>query len=89
MTWEGLLRCDTLLGVGAGMLEIRRLTGVGRPDGLRSLLPIAEGVRRPNGGPSRSGILQRRVSKLRQSFKINEKLCEHITILPLHTACSQ
>ncbi len=61
MTWEGLLRCDTLLGVGAGMLEIRRLTGVGRPDGLRSLLPIAEGVRRPNGGPSRSGILQRHV----------------------------
>ncbi len=53
MTWEGLLRRDTLLGVNAGMPEIRRLTGVGRADSLRSLLPMAEGVRRPNGGPSR------------------------------------
>lgn len=58
VTWEGLLRCDTLLGVKAGIPEIRRLTGVGRAEGLRSLLPIAEGVRRPAGGPTRlSGIL--------------------------------
>lgn len=68
VSWEGLLRRDTLLGVRAGMPEIRRLTGVGRAEGLRSLLPIAEGVRRP---ARLSGILTKHVSELRESFKRN------------------
>lgn len=51
--WTGLLRRDTLLGVRAGMPDTRRFTGVGRAEGLLSLLATAEGVRRPAGGAAR------------------------------------